>query len=230
MDTLKVCISRIITSLTKRFKSSLHKSTYATAKYCLLTKQIRLCLSAECCLQNTGSCTTNCQSVSKCFFLSLAGSILMYGNQTWNSFACLILTSYRMTRSLWSNHRNIDICRWNNLIKVNVETMSKHQHVTCFKIRLNRLLIKSGLLLIINENHNNICLLCCLCRRIYLKALFFCSLPRLRSLIQTDNHMTAGLLCIQRMRMSLTTITNDSNCLSIQCCQITVILIINSCF
>ena len=230
MNTLKVCISRIISCLAQSLKTSLHQCTYATAQNCLLTEQIRLCLRAESCLENTGSGSTNCQCICQCLLLSFSGCILMYSNQTWYSFSCLILTSYGMTRSLWSNHRNIDICRWNNLIKVNVETMSKHQHVTCFKIRLNRLLIKSGLLLIINENHNNICLLCCLCRRIYLKALFFCSLPRLRSLIQTDNHMTAGLLCIQRMRMSLTTITNDSNCLSIQCCQITVILIINSCF
>ena len=177
MDTLKVCISWVITSFYQSFKTSLHQCTNTTAKNSLLTKEVSLCLCTESCLQNAGSCTTNCKGVSKCKLQSFSCCILMYCYQTRNTFSCLILAAYRMSRSFWCNHRYINVSRWNNLVKVNIETMSKHKHIACFQVWLNGLFVHFCLQLIIDKNHDDISFFSSFGCRIYFKSLLFCSLP-----------------------------------------------------
>ena len=154
----------------------------------------------------------------------------MYCDQTRNPFSCLILTAYCMSRSLRRDHSNVHVCRRNDLVKVNVKPMSKHQHITCLKVWLNGFLIQCSLLLIIDEDHDHICLLCSFCCCIYFESLLFSFFPGTGSLIQTNDDMASWFLCIQRMCMSLASISDHGYGLAIQCSQVTVILIINLCF
>ena len=82
----------------------------------------------------------------------------------------------------------VDAVSYTHLVK----TMRKHQHIAFFQIRLNILLIKRSLFLIIDQNHDNICLLCSFCCGKYFKSLFFCSFPRTASFIKSDDHITSG--------------------------------------
>ena len=191
VDTLKVCISGIVASLNQRLKACLHQCTYAAAQHSLLAKQIGLCLSAEGCLKHTGSCSADAERICQCQILSLSGSVLLYSDQTGHTFALLILASYGMSGSLGRDHGNVNVCGGNDTAEVNIEAMCKHQHISGFQIRLNVILIKVCLLLIIDQNHDDVSLLCCLCGSIYLKALLLGFLPRLGALVQTNNDMTA---------------------------------------
>ena len=107
--------------------------------------------------------------------------------------------------------------------------MSKHQHIAFFQIGLNILLIQCRLLFIIDQDHDDISLFCSLCRSEYFEALLFGSFPGPGSLIQTDDNIAAGLFQIKRMGVSLTSVTDDRNGLSLQIREITVFLIKNSC-
>ena len=75
--------------------------------------------------------------------------------------------------------------------EMNVETMSKHQHVTFFKVWLDVIFVKFSLFLIIDQDHDDVSLFCCFCCCIYFKALLFGFLPGLASLIQTHNDITS---------------------------------------
>ena len=126
MYTLEVCISWIITSFNKCFKTSLHKCTNTTAKNCLLTEEVSLSLCLKCCLKYTSSSSTDTSTICKCKIKSFSCSILLYSNKTRCSFAFLILRTYCMTWSLRCDHCYINICWRNNEFIINVETVSEH--------------------------------------------------------------------------------------------------------
>ena len=191
MDTLKVCVSRIITCLAESFKACLHQRAYTAAENCLLAKKVCFCFCTESCFQNTGSCSADSESIGKRHIKSFSCGILLNSYQTRNTLAGLILASYRMTRSFWSDHRNVYILRRHNTSIMDIESMSKHQHIAFLKIRLNIVFVKSSLLLIVDEDHNNICLFCCLCRCIYFKSLLLSLFPGSAAFIQTNDNMAS---------------------------------------
>ena len=229
MDTLKISVPRIVTRLGQHLVARLHQRTYAAAQNRLLTEQIRLCLRTERGLKNARSCPADCQRVSQRRLQRPAGCILMNRHQTRNTFACLILASHGMSRSLGGDHRNIHILRRHDLIKMNIEAVSEHQHVALLQIRLNILLIHGSLQLVIDQNHDDIRFFCSFSSRIHLKALLLGALPGSASLVKTDDDVTSGLLCIQSMRVSLAAVADDCDGLSFQHGKITVFLIINFC-
>ena len=196
MDTFKICISWVISSFNQSLETCLHQCTYATTENCLFTEKVCFCLCSECSLQHTCSCSADCQCVSQCDLQSFACSILMNSYQTRNTFTSLIFASYCVSWSLRCDHSNIYICRWYDTSEMNIETVSKHQHVSFFQIRFDIFFVKSCLLLIIDQDHDDISFLCSFCCRINLKSLCFCFCPGLASFIKTDNNMASGFLCI----------------------------------
>ncbi len=216
MDALKVCVSRIIASLNEGLKTSLHQSAYAAAENCLLAEEVCLGLGSEGSLQNACPRAADCQCISESHILCLAGSILMNGYQTGNALARLILASHGMTRSFGSDHGYIHILGRYDTTEVNVKAMRKHQHIARLKVGLNVFLIHSCLQFIVDQDHDDIRFFCSLSRRVYLESLRLCLCPGLRTLVEADNHVTARLLRIQGMCMSLTAVTDDCDCLAVQ--------------
>ena len=107
--------------------------------------------------------------------------------------------------------------------------MSEHQHVACFQVRLDVLLIHISLLLIIDQDHDDVSLLSSLSSGVYVEALLLSLSPGLGALVQTDNNIAAGLLQVQGMCMTLAAVADDCDGLAIQQRQITVCLIKNLC-
>ena len=167
MDTFEVCISRIISSFTQCLESCLHQCTYTTAENCLLTKEVCLCFCTVSCLQQTCSCSTDSKTISQCFVPCFSGVILLYSDQTWCSFSCLVLASYSMSRSFWSDHSYINICRRFDASEMNVETMCEHQHIAFIQVWFNVFFVHICLQLIVDQNHNDVCLFCSFCCCIY---------------------------------------------------------------
>ena len=126
MDTLEVCISRIISCLAECLKACLHECAHTATENCLLTEKIGLGLGAEGCLKHTSSCSTDAKCIGKRQILCLAGRILLYSDQTRSTLSCLVLGTNSMPRSLRSDHGNIDILRRYDTSKMNVESMCEH--------------------------------------------------------------------------------------------------------
>ena len=120
----------------------------------------------------------------------------MNGYQTGNTLARLIFASYGMSRSLRRNHRYVYVCGRYDLTEMNIEAMRKHQHIALFQIRLDIFLVHGSLQFVIDQDHNDIRLLCRFRRRIYFKALCLRFCPGFGAFIQTNNDVASGLLCI----------------------------------
>ena len=112
---------------------------------------------------------------------------------------------------------------------MNVEAVSEHQHVALFQIRLDIFFVQLCLLFIIDQDHDNVSLLCSFRRGKDFKALLLCSLPGSGALIKTDDYVASRFLQIQCMGMSLAAITDDCDCLAFQEGKVAIFLIINLC-
>ena len=191
MHALKVCILRSIACFNQSLKSGLHQGAHAAAEHCLLTKQVGLGLHSEGGLQDTCPCASDSLSVSQRHVHGLACGILVNSYQTWGSSAPLILASHGMARRLGSDHGNVHILRRNNLSEVDSETMGKHQHHSRAQVWRDGLLIHGCLLLIVDQNHDDICFFGCLSCCIYLESLLLCFLPGTAALIQAYNYVAS---------------------------------------
>ena len=68
-----------------------------------------------------------------------------------------------MSGSLGSDHGNINVLGRYDTSEMNIETMCKHKHVAFLKVWLDVFLIHICLKLIIDQDHNDVCLFCRLC-------------------------------------------------------------------
>ena len=227
MNTLKISIFRRISCFHQCLKSRLHKCAHTSAENGLLTKEICLRLHLESSLQYTCSCSAQSLSIGQCPVKCFARSILMNRYQTGSSSSNLILASYCMPGSLGSDHCHIYVLRRSDLAEMDRKAVCKHQHIALLQVGLDRLFVHLCLLLIIDQDHNNICPLCRLSSSIYLKSLLFGFLPGLASLIETYDDFAPGISKILSMCVSLASIADNGNCFALQQTHITIFLIIN---
>ena len=76
-----------------------------------------------------------------------------------------------MTGSLGSDHGNVNVSGRNDASEVDIEAMSKHQHIAGLKIGRYIPFIHICLLFIVYQDHYDISLFCSFSRGIYIKAL-----------------------------------------------------------
>ena len=216
MDTLKICISRVVSGFAQSLKSSLHQGAYTAAENCLLTEQVCFGLSSEGCLQKTSSCSADSKAVSQCSVQSFSGVILLNSNQARSSFASLILASYCVARCFRSDHSYIYVLRRYDLSEVDSETMSEHQHVALFQVWLDIFFVHCSLFLIVDQDHNDISLFCSLSSGIYFESLCLCFCPGFAAFIKSNNNITAGIFQVQCMSMSLASVADNCDFFAFQ--------------
>ena len=134
-----------------------------------------------------------------------------------------------MTRTLWSNHEYIYISRWNNLLEMNVETMCKCQSLASSQVWCNLILIYLSLLLIRNQNHDDVSSCSCLANWQNLQTFALSNSLGLGTVIKAYYNVQTALLQVQRMGMSLGTITNNSNGLVLDNFPIYILVIKDFC-
>ena len=125
MDTFKICHFRFVTGANQRVEACLHQLADTAAKDCLFAEQVCFGLFLEGRFQNARSACTDTACISQRVILRLAGSVLIYRDQTRYTLTLYILTSDGVSRSLRRDHDNIKVFGRNNLIEMNVEAMRK---------------------------------------------------------------------------------------------------------
>ena len=113
------------------------------------------------------------------------------------------------------------------LFEVMQEAVSKHQHIAGFQIRCNVLCIHCSLCLIVGKNHNDIRPFSGFCGGENLQTLSLCLCFGFGTFIQTDNDVASGFLQVQCMGVTLASVTDNGDLLSVQYAQITIGFIIN---
>ena len=120
-----------------------------------------------------------------------------------------------MSRALRCCHENVNISRRNYLLISDIEAVSKGQSLAGGQVRSDVLGIHVGLLLIVDEDHDNVSLLGSLGHGVDLEAVLLCHGPGLAALAQADDHVAAGVTQVQRMGVTLGAVTDDGNLLAV---------------
>ena len=132
-----------------------------------------------------------------------------------------------MAGALGGNHNDVDILGRHNAAVVDVEAVGEGQGLALGQIRCNALLVQLGLLLIIDQNHDDVGVLGGVGGGHDLETGGLSLGPALAALVQTDNDFYAGVVEIQGMGMTLGTIADDGHGLAVELLQIAVLLIVD---
>ena len=193
MDTLKVCILRLVACLYQCVEAGLHKSGHAAAENCLLAEKICFCFFLKCCLKDTASCSADACCISLSDLHGVSAGILLNGNKTRNSLSCYILGTNGMSRALRSDHNNVNSCRRDDLFEVDIKAVGKAESLSVCDVILNVVSVKSCLLFIVYEDHDDIGGLNSICCVHNGKAILLCLCCGLGALIQADHNITSGI-------------------------------------
>ena len=121
-----------------------------------------------------------------------------------------------MSRTLGRDHGHIHILGRYDTAEMNVEAVREHQHIAGLQVGFDIILIQGSLQFIVDQDHDDIGSLRRLCRREYLESLCLGLRPGFGTLIQTNDHMTAGFLRVQGMCMSLASVPDHRDRLPFQ--------------
>ena len=229
MEALEISNLWLIAGSHQGLEAVLDEGANTTAENSLLTKEVSFSFFSKGSLDTAGTGTTNTTGISQCQLKCMTGSILLYSKYIWNTTTLSEGTTYKMARALRGNHKYINVLWWNNLLEMNIETMSEGESCTRLQIRSNLIFVYLSLLLIWNQNHDNICSSGSLTNWQNLKALAFSNFLGTGPFIKTNNHIQATFLQVQCVCMTLGTITNNGNSLILNNFPINILIIKDFC-
>ncbi len=112
---------------------------------------------------------------------------------------------------------------------VDVEAVSESQSSARLQVRLNVLLVHGGLVLVRQQDHHNVGFGNGLGNRLDLEALLLGVFHGLRGRTQADDDIHTGIAQVQRVGVTLGTVTEDGHLLAIEHGQIGILLVPDSC-
>ena len=213
---LEICVAGIVACLYQSLETCLHQSADAAAEDSLLAEQIGLGLCPESGLKDTCAGSADTCAIGKSLVQSLARSILIYSDEGRSSLACLVLAADSVSGSLGSDHCDVNICRRLDQTEMNVEAVSKHEHIAGLEVGLDVLLVHSCLLLIVDQDHDDVRHLSCLSSIVNRESLSLSLSLGLGSLIKAYDNIASGLLEVECMRMTLAAVADNCDCLAFQ--------------
>ena len=228
MDALEIGVSGIVAGLAQGLKARLHQGAHAAAQNGLLTEEVGLGLGAEVSLQHAGTGTADAQRVSQADVPGIAGGILLHGNQAGYTLACQVLAAHGVAGALGGDHDDVHVLGGLDAAEVDVEAVGEGQSLAGSQVGLDALLVQGGLLLVVNQDHDDIGGLGGFRGGHDGHALGFGLGPALGAGVQTDDDVHAALLQVKSVGVTLGAVADDGNGLAGQLLKVTVLLIKNT--
>src|SRR5690606_9389639 len=107
------------------FETGFDQFNCATAQNSLFTKQIGLGFFTEVGFNDTGTAATVRHRIRQRDVTSHTRLVLIDSDQVRNTTALRVCTTNGVTRSLRSNHDDVEVSTWHNLTVMHVEAMCK---------------------------------------------------------------------------------------------------------
>ena len=134
-----------------------------------------------------------------------------------------------MAGALGGDHQNVHIGRGSDLAVVDVEAVGEHDGLAGGQVGGDILLIHIGLLLVVDQDHDDICCLSSLGSGHDGEAVLLSHGPALAALIQADDDIAAGITQVHGVGMALGAITDDGDLLTVEVVDVAILLIIHFC-
>ena len=228
MDAFEVSVSGVIAGFGQRLEASLHQRADAAAQDGLFAEEVGLGLGAERGLQSARSRAADAQRISQRDVQRVAGGVLFDRYEHGYALARLIFAADGVAGSLRGDHDDVDVLGRLDAAEVDIEAVGKRECLAFREVRFDALLIELRLLFIVDEDHDEVGILGCVCRGHDGNALRFRLCPALAAFVEAYDDLDAGFHQVERVRVTLRTVTDDRNCLILELVQIAVLLIENS--
>ena len=228
MDAFEVSVSGVIARFGQRLEARLHQSADAAAQDGLLAEEVGLGLGAERGLQRACSGAADAQRIGQRDLERVAGRVLLDRYEHGNALARLIFAADGVAGSLRGDHDDVDVLGRLDAAEVDVEAVREREGLAFGQIRLDALFIEFRLLLVVDEDHDEIGVFGGLRGGHDGDALGFGLHPALAAFVQADDDLDAGFHQVQRVGVTLGTVTDDRDCFILELVQVAVLLIENS--
>jgi len=192
---------------------------------CLLAEQVSLGLFGEGRPDAAGPQATDCPGVGLGQVPGLAGLVLLHRNEHWNASTVDVLATNQVTRSLGSNHGDVDTSGRLDVAEADVEAVREEQRRALREVRGDRLGVHAALDLVRRQDHDEVGLLDGLGHRDDPEALSLGLGPGAAALCQSDPHVDAGVAQVQRVGVTLAAVADHGDLAPLDHGQVCVIVI-----
>ncbi len=124
-------------------------------------------------------------------------------DETWNTKPSLEHCTHSVTRCLRGDHDDVDAFRCIDLFVENSEAVCEQKSLSFAEVRRNVLFVNALLNGVRKAERNQVGALGCFGVRNNFQACFFSFLLASAAFVQTDNHVEAAVLEVQRMGVTL---------------------------
>ena len=195
----------------------------------LLAEEVGLGLFSEGGLNNARTGSTQRLSIRQGQCQSLARGVLLNGNKSGNTTACLVLAAHRVPRTLRGDHSDIHTLGCGNVAKADIETVREEQRIAGLQVRFDALSIDLSLHLIRGQNHNDICLSGGLGNGRHTQPFSLSLGAGLGALSQTNNNLHARITQVQCVGVTLRTVTDNRDGTALDQGKICIVVVENGC-
>ena len=227
MDALEVGVTRIVAGVDEGLEASLHEVGHAAADDVLLAEEVGLGLGAEVGLEKGRAGSADGRAVGEGDVEGVAGGVLVGADEAGRALAGEVLGAHGVTGGLGGDHDDVDVLGRHDAAVVDVEAVSEGDGLTGGEVRLDVLLVHLGLKLVVDEDHDDVCPLGGLRVGDDLETLSLGLGLGLGALVETDLDVDAGVLEVQRVRVTLGAVADDGDLLAVKLGNVTVGLVIH---
>ena len=229
VQTLKIGHFRRIASFNKCLVTCLDQFDKTATQDSLLTEEIRLTLFLKRCFDDTRTSTTNSRGVRQANIMGIARCVLMHCKQAWHAAAANIFGPDGVARSLWRDHKDVNIAAWLNQVEMHIQTMGKGNGSPGAHVLDDVGVIDISLQFIRRQHHDHIAPFGRI-RNIHdLKSGIAGLAAAARVSAKRNSHIgNATVLQIGRMGMALAAITDNHNLLVLDQADIGIAIIIHT--
>src|SRR5262249_15688892 len=127
VQALEVGHFRRIAGFGQGLEAHLHQLHRATAQYGLLAKEVSLGLFTEVGFDHATLGAAIGGSIGKSQIASLAGLVLVDGDQRGHATTALVFRTHSVARALGGDHDHVEVSAGNDLVVVDIEAVGKSQ-------------------------------------------------------------------------------------------------------
>ena len=205
--------------------SGLHQVGHAAAENVLLAKEVGLGLGLEVGLEKCRASSADGSAIGQGEVERVAGGVLVGADQARGTLALNIGGADGVAGSLGGNHDHVAVRADGDAAVVDVEAVREGDGLARGEVRLDVLLVHLGLILVVDQDHDDVSPLGGLGVGDDLEALLLGLGLGLGTGAQANLHVHTGVLQVQRVRVTLRAVANDCDLLAVELADVAILLV-----
>ena len=227
VQALEVRHLRLVAGLDQRLVTGLHQRGETAAQHDLLAEQVGLGLFGEGRLDDARSPAADRRGVRQRDLLGLARRVLRHGDERRHAATLGVRATNEVTGALRRDHDDVDALGRRDALEANVEAVRERERLAVGEVLLHMFVVDLLLFGVGRQHHDDVGPLRRVGERLHVETGFFRLGDRRRAVAQSDDHVDAGVLQVQRVGVTLAAVTDDRNFLAADDRDVGVLVVVN---